>query len=47
MYGLSGLRVLDLSHNRLINVVEQNFEGLYSLKELCLSDNQVNMFCHF
>lgn len=41
MWGLSGLRVLDLSHNKLTNVVEQNFEGLYSLKELCLANNQV------
>jgi hypothetical protein len=43
MWGLSGLKLLDLSHNRLTNVVEQNFEGLYSLKELCLSNNQVNI----
>jgi Leucine-rich repeat (LRR) protein len=41
MWGLSGLKLLDLSNNRLTNVVEQNFEGLYSLKELCLSSNQV------
>ena len=41
LWGLSGLRVLDLSHNKLTNVVEQNFEGLYSLKELCLANNQV------
>jgi Leucine-rich repeat (LRR) protein len=43
MWGLSGLKLLDLSHNRLTNVVEQNFEGLYSLKELCLAHNQVRL----
>ena len=41
MWGMSGLKVLDLSHNKLTNVIEQNFEGLYSLKELCLANNQV------
>lgn len=41
MYGLSGLRVLDLSYNRLTNVVEQNFDGLYSLKHLCLANNHI------
>ena len=48
MWGLSGLKLLDLSHNRLTNVVEQNFEGLYSLKELCLASNQVRkLTCFF
>ena len=41
MWGMSGLKVLDLSHNKLTNVIEQNLEGLYSLKELCLANNQV------
>jgi len=41
MYGLSGLKVLDLSYNHLTNVVEQNFDGLYSLKHLCLANNHI------
>ena len=32
LWGLSGLRVLDLSRNRLTAVVDKNFDGLYSLK---------------
>lgn len=41
MWGLSGLEILDLSHNRLSNVIEPNFDGLYSLKELYLNDNRI------
>ena len=27
MWGLSGLKTLNLSHNKLTNVIDQNFEG--------------------
>ena len=29
LWGLSGLRILDLSRNRLTNVIDKNFDGLY------------------
>lgn len=29
LWGLSGLRLLDLSRNRLTNVIDKNFDGLY------------------
>ena len=29
LWGLSGLRHLDLSRNRLTNVIDKNFDGLY------------------
>ena len=32
MWGLSGLKALNLSHNKLTNVVDQNFEGTHILK---------------
>ena len=30
-----------LSHNALTNVIEPNFDGLYSLRELYLNHNQI------
>ena len=33
MWGLSGLKTLNLSHNKLTNVIDQNFEG--TLKFTC------------
>ncbi len=41
LWGLSGLRVLDLSRNRLTAVVDKNFDGLYSLKEVYLDGNLI------
>ena len=41
LWGLSGLEILDLSHNVLTNVIEPNFDGLYSLRELYLNHNQI------
>ena len=32
---------IDLSHNALTNVIEPNFDGLYSLRELYLNHNQI------
>ena len=31
MWGLSGLKTLNLSHNKLTNVIDQNFEGKQKL----------------
>jgi Leucine-rich repeat (LRR) protein len=41
LWGLSGLRVLDLSRNRLTNVIDKNFDGLYSLREVRLDGNEI------
>lgn len=41
LWGLSGLRVLNLSRNNLTNLVDKNFDGLYSLKELHLDGNYI------
>ena len=41
LWGLSGLRVLNLNGNHLTNVVDKNFDGLYSLKELYLDGNWI------
>ena len=41
LWGLSGLRVLNLNGNHLTNVVDKNFDGLYSLKELYLDRNWI------
>ncbi len=42
LWGLSGLRLLDLRRNRLTTVVDKNFDGLYSLRELYLDHNKIN-----
>ena len=47
MWGLSGLTHLDLSDNKLTNVVDQNFEGLYSLKTLKLDNNLIKSMASF
>ena len=41
LWGLSGLEILDLSHNALSTVIEPNFDTLYSLRELYLNDNTI------
>ena len=41
LWGLSGLRVLNLNRNRLTNLIDKNFDGLYSLKEIYLDGNEI------
>ena len=41
LWGLSGLRVLDLRRNRLTNVIDKNFDGLYSLEKIYLDENEI------
>ncbi|XP_059096993.1 protein artichoke-like isoform X2 [Tigriopus californicus] len=41
LWGLSGLRILDLSRNKLTTIVDKNFDGLYSLKEIHFNNNQI------
>ena len=46
MWGLSGLKTLNLSHNQLTNVIDQNFEGKKLRSKLCLIQCLVNT-CSF
>lgn len=41
LWGLSGLRILDLSRNQLTTIVDKNFDGLYSLKEIRFNNNHI------
>ena len=41
LWGLSGLRILNLSRNRLTSLIDKNFDGLYSLKEIYLDSNDI------
>ena len=34
-------RLLDLSRNKLSTLVDKNFDGLYSLREIFLDDNEI------
>ena len=34
MWGLSGLKTLNLGHNKLTNVIDQNFDGTWHPYEL-------------
>ena len=36
MWGLSGLKTLNLGHNKLTNVIDQNFDGTWLQYELTI-----------
>ena len=49
LWGLSGLRLLDLSRNRLTNVIDKNFDGLYRKvpSSLCLKRKMFNKVFYY